>query len=69
MVDTPERKRYELVRDGEVLGFAAYQRTDQLVVFTHTEVDPALEGQGIGSKLVRATPSTPTSTTAVRPAR
>jgi predicted GNAT family acetyltransferase len=53
VVDSPERQRYEIVRDGEVLGFAAYQRTDRLVVFTHTEVDPSLEGQGIGSKLVR----------------
>jgi uncharacterized protein len=53
VVDSPERQRYEFVRDGEVLGFAAYQRTDQLVVFTHTEVDPSLEGQGVGSRLVR----------------
>ena len=53
VVDSPERKRYEIVRDGEVLGFAAYERTDQMIVFTHTEVDPKLEGQGVGSKLVR----------------
>ncbi|WP_148572597.1 GNAT family N-acetyltransferase [Nocardioides caldifontis] len=53
VADAPERKRYEAVRDGEVLGFAAYQRTDELVVFTHTEVDPALEGQGVGGLLVR----------------
>jgi predicted GNAT family acetyltransferase len=51
--DNPEKNRYEIVRDGEVLGFAAYQRTDELVVFTHTEVDPGLEGQGIGGALVR----------------
>ncbi len=54
VVDSPERHRYEFVRDGEVLGFAAYQRTDRLVVFTHTEVDPSLEGQGVGGKLVRS---------------
>ena len=52
--DSPEQQRYEIVRDGEVLGFAAYQKTDQLVVFTHTEIDPALEGQGAGGTLVRA---------------
>lgn len=53
VVDAPERQRYEIVRDGTVLGFAAYQRTDELVVFTHTEIDPATEGQGLGGRLVR----------------
>ena len=53
VVDAPARNRYEITRAGVVLGHAAYQRTDQLVVFTHTEVDPAMEGQGIGGQLVR----------------
>jgi predicted GNAT family acetyltransferase len=53
VVDAPERRRYEAVRDGELLGFAAYQRTDEVVVFTHTEVDPSLEGQGVGGALVQ----------------
>ena len=53
VVDAPERSRYEIVRDGTVVGHAAYQLTDQLVVFTHTEVDPAMEGLGIGGRLVR----------------
>ncbi|KRF34080.1 GNAT family N-acetyltransferase [Nocardioides sp. Soil805] len=53
VVDVRERQRYEARRDGAVLGHAAYQETDQLVVFTHTEVDPSLEGQGIGGLLVR----------------
>jgi len=51
--DNPDQQRYEAVRDGKVLGFAAYQRTDELVVFTHTEVDPEAEGQGVGGDLVR----------------
>jgi uncharacterized protein len=53
VIDTRERQRYEIVRDGATLGHAAYQETDRLVVFTHTEVDPSLEGQGIGGQLVR----------------
>lgn len=53
VIDAPDRKRYELVRDGEVLGFAGYQKTDELIVLTHTEVDPALSGQGMGGTLVR----------------
>ncbi len=53
VVDAPERQRYEAVRDGKVLGFAAYQKTHELVVFTHTEVEPAMGGQGVGGALVR----------------
>lgn len=52
--DNPEAHRYEILRDDVVLGFAAYQKTDRLIVFTHTEIDPSVEGQGIGGKLVRA---------------
>ncbi|WP_374928419.1 GNAT family N-acetyltransferase [Kytococcus sedentarius] len=51
--EVAERQRFEALVDGEVVGFAAYQRTDTLMVFTHTAVDPFLEGQGIGGALVR----------------
>ncbi|TDB91359.1 GNAT family N-acetyltransferase [Actinomadura sp. 7K534] len=54
VVDAPERSRYEIVRDGAVLGFAAYQKAKDLIVFTHTEIDPEYEGQGLGGRLVRA---------------
>lgn len=54
VVNVEDRQRYEIVRDGVTLGHAAYQEADRLVVFTHTEVDPSLEGQGIGGLLVRA---------------
>ena len=53
VVDAAERQRFEAVLDGEVVGFAAYQKTGELIVFTHTEVDGAVEGQGIGGALVR----------------
>ena len=45
--------RYEALVDGEVAGFSAYQLTDLLVIFTHTEVEDAYEGQGVGSALAR----------------
>ena len=52
--DAPEADRYE-IRDGEqVLGFSAYQRRGDVVVFTHTEVDPDAGQSGVGSTLVRA---------------
>lgn len=44
VVDVPERRRYEIVQDGAVLGHAAYQKADELIVFTHTEVDPGSRG-------------------------
>ena len=53
VIDVPSRDRYEIVRDGTVVGHAAYQKAGRLVVFTHTEVDPAMEGLGIGGQLVR----------------
>jgi predicted GNAT family acetyltransferase len=37
--------------DGTVAGGAYYERHAGVVIFTHTEVDPAFEGQGIGSQL------------------
>jgi uncharacterized protein len=52
--DVPEADRYE-IRDGErVLGIAAYERKGDIVVFTHTEVDPDAGESGLGSTLVRS---------------
>lgn len=51
--DAPEAGRYE-ARIGEHLaGFSLYERVGPAVVFLHTEVDPAFEGQGVGGRLVR----------------
>jgi predicted GNAT family acetyltransferase len=47
-------KRYEARVDGELVGAAYYDAADDLVVFTHTEVDEDAEGQGVGSALARA---------------
>ena len=49
----PSESRYEAHLDGELAGFAEYQLTDELVVFTHTEVDERFEGKGVGSALAR----------------
>lgn len=49
----PDSKRYEAWVDGELAGFAEYQLTDRLAVFTHTEVDDRFEGRGVGSSLAR----------------
>lgn len=49
----PAQSRYEARIDDQLAGFAEYQMTDQLVVFTHTEVGDAYEGRGVGSALAR----------------
>lgn len=51
--DNPDEQRYEAGLDGAVAGFAEYRIARDLLVFTHTEVDPAYEGQGVGGALVR----------------
>lgn len=50
--DDEGSSRYLAEREGEVLGFAAYERADGVTTFTHTVVDPGHEGQGVGSTLV-----------------
>ncbi|MEJ7796269.1 MAG: GNAT family N-acetyltransferase [Nocardioides sp.] len=52
--DQPEQSRYEIRVDGELAGFAEYELHGDHTTFTHTEVDDAYEGQGLGSKLARA---------------
>ena len=54
VADNPSASRYEARIGDELAGFAEYQLTDELVVFTHTEVRPAFEGAGVGSALAWA---------------
>ncbi|GAA2087790.1 GNAT family N-acetyltransferase [Actinomadura alba] len=54
VTDAESGSRFEARVDGELAGFAEYMRTDRLVVYPHTEVDPAYEGRGVGSALARA---------------
>ncbi len=53
VVDSPEAGRFEVRVDGVVAGYAEYRRTPSTVSFTHTVVDPAFEGRGLGSVLAR----------------
>jgi predicted GNAT family acetyltransferase len=52
VVDVPEQSRYELRLDGRLIGLAAYRRSDGRLVLTHTEVDDACSGRGLGTRLV-----------------
>lgn len=51
----PEQHRYAAYLDGALGGFAAYvlREDPARIVFTHTEVDPAFEGRGVGSAIAR----------------
>ncbi len=53
LADAPERERYELSIDGEVVGFTAYATRPGLIAFVHTEVDERLKGRGLGDRLIR----------------
>jgi predicted GNAT family acetyltransferase len=48
-----QENRYVASLDGESAGIAAYERSGDTIVFTHTIVDDDLEGQGVGSALIR----------------
>jgi predicted GNAT family acetyltransferase len=51
--DNPERNRYEAYVGSELAGYADYHSQPGLVTVLHTEVDPAFEGRGVGSQLIR----------------
>ena len=51
--DNPARHRFEIdLGDGSV-AIADYNLLDGRIMFTHTEVPKAHEGQGLGSALIR----------------
>jgi predicted GNAT family acetyltransferase len=49
----PEQSRYVFDRDGDPIGLTNYRTADGGVQITHTEIDPALRGQGLGAIMVR----------------
>ena len=53
VVRNETESRYELQIDGEVVGVADYSLNDTVLTIPHTEITPALRGQGLGEQLVR----------------
>lgn len=49
----PEQHRFAAVHEDDVVGVAGYERRDGVVVLTHTVVERAVEGKGVGSALAR----------------
>jgi predicted GNAT family acetyltransferase len=51
VTNNPSENQFELVEDGHK-ALAAYRLKDKRISFTHTEVPPELEGQGVGTRLI-----------------
>ena len=49
-----DESRYEILRDGRVVGIAEYVDRGEILVFHHTEIDAPLRGDGLGAQLVGA---------------
>ena len=49
----PDRNRFEILLDGEVIGSSYYRSEAGRRVFTHTEVDPEYQGQGLAGQLIK----------------
>jgi len=54
VVNVPEAHRFELLLDGQRIGELAYRQRKGRIAFTHTNVNPAYEGRGFGSRLAEA---------------
>lgn len=55
VIDEPVRQRYEARFGDQVVGFTEYRAVPGGLILLHTEVDPAFEGRGIGSRLASGT--------------
>ena len=53
VVKNYELNRFEIYSDGELAGFADFKIENQVISYTHTEIDPRFGGQGLGSQLIR----------------
>ena len=48
-----ELNRFEIYSDGDLAGFADFKVSNQMISYTHTEIDPKFGGQGLGSQLIK----------------
>jgi hypothetical protein len=53
VTDNIDQSRFEVRVDGALAGFSEYKLHGDHITFTHTEVDDAYEGEGLGSVLSR----------------
>ncbi|MEV0430765.1 GNAT family N-acetyltransferase [Micromonospora sp. NPDC050495] len=53
--ENPAARRFEILVDDALAGFAAYQPRGEVLVFTRTEVDDRFQHMGVGAALIRGT--------------
>jgi predicted GNAT family acetyltransferase len=53
VADNPTQRRFDISVDGRLAGSTFYHDRGQTRSFTHTEIDPAFEGHGLASRLIR----------------
>jgi hypothetical protein len=51
ILDNPTEARYEARLGERLVGVSEYELDGDVITFVHTEVDEAVEGRGIGSRL------------------
>ncbi len=54
VVDVPERGRFEIRVDDQLVGLASYHVDNGTMTLPHTEIDPSMGGRGLGTTLVAA---------------
>lgn len=54
-VVTPGDNQFTIALDGRQVGLVDFEDRDGVRVFTHTEIDPAFGGRGLGTQLVSET--------------
>ena len=53
IVKNKELSRFEIYSDGELAGFADFRIENQIISYTHTEIDPKFGGKGLGSQQIK----------------
>lgn len=53
VINNSESNRYEIYENDTLAGYAAYDLSESIITFTHTEIEPSFEGQGYADTLVR----------------
>jgi predicted GNAT family acetyltransferase len=51
--DNTSSRSYDAVVDGRIAATIVYEHTGARIVFTHTVVEPAFRGRGVGTALVQ----------------
>jgi len=54
VTENPAAHRYEISVDGALAGFTLLTVDGDVAIMPHTQIDPAYEGQGLATTLIRA---------------